>query len=220
MEVSVHLLCIGSENIYCIGHPASCLDKNNQSVQSLPGSMTAARNPYQCQLNWRCLSAVPFPRVPGKSVPHRQELFSGFPLALKGQIQSFTKAPKPIGRSWRFWVRGSWWSRKGWEGGTRWGWECLTSYLSTALTRWSPPSHGPLAPPQRTRDDPNPDEISWPATCLGVSAVGWRGHTSRWKIKLQCWRLLSKSIYSHTHFLLYLSHVSVSDYLKYFNETK
>lgn len=47
VEISVHILCIVSENIYCIIHPAPPLrhtssSEGSRAVQSLHGNTTAA----------------------------------------------------------------------------------------------------------------------------------------------------------------------------------
>lgn len=56
--------------------------------------------------------------------------------------------------------------------------EIIPSPLSTARTRWSPPSPGPPAPPLRTLGDPILGEISWLAICSDVSAEV--GRRSKW----------------------------------------
>lgn len=60
--------------------------------------------------------------------------------------------------------------RRGWRlvGGC--GDAATPSSLSTARTRWSPPSPGPRAPPRRMLGGPSLGGTSWPATCWGVSA--------------------------------------------------
>lgn len=83
-------------------------------------------------------------------------------------------APPPISASWRFQVRsprGAGEGRASTGGRLRRGGRDVDapSSLSTARTRWSPPSPGPLAPPPHRLGDPTPGETSWQATCSDVS---------------------------------------------------
>lgn len=78
VEISVHIICIDSENIYCIIHPAPPSDTpslGSQAVQSLDGNVIAAEQTLN-QTESMTSKLFP-PSVPGRSAPGQRELSSG-----------------------------------------------------------------------------------------------------------------------------------------------
>lgn len=153
VEISVHIFWIVSEN---------------RLYNSPPGPPESSPS----SLIWT-IHDVPASEPAGSAPPNSSTRLAS------GSVQSERADSAVITRPWARPGRPCWEAAGGRrdqeeeeeeEGWGCWGCWCPPSSLSTALTRWSPPSPGPPAQLLRKQDDLNPGGTSWRATCLDVSA--------------------------------------------------